>query len=379
MHHRVLAPVSAAAVVVTFVVLAAASAAAQTESRTGWGDPDLQGIWDFRTITPLERPEDLGDRAFLTAEEAANLEQEVVDRNSELASRAARRTTATESVDRGEEGAPGFYNNFWLDRGTRTVGTRRTSLVVDPPNGRLPELSPEGRERTAARRAYLQEHPADSWLDRSAFDRCILGFNAGPPITPGGYNQNLQVFQTPDHVVLVTEMVHTVRVVPLDGRPVLPGHVRQWSGDSRGHWEGDTLVIETANFNDQRRWRGTTRNMTLVERLTRVDADTLEYEYTVTDPQTWTRPWTASIPMQRERPAALRVRLPRGELQHARDPGRASGRGSRGCGGRRAAQRLGAAVSRTPGDRQPLRRRHLRPGRVPRHLGRGALPDQHRA
>ena len=298
MHGRVLGCVGAAALAAA-VGLSSAPAAAQDAPRTAWGAPDLQGVWDFRTITPLERPEALGEQAFLTEEEAANLEQEVIERNVELAGRAARRTSVTESVDRGEEGAPGFYNNFWLDRGTRTVGTRRTSLVVDPPNGRLPELSPAGRERTTGRRDYLREHPADSWLDRSAFDRCILGFNAGPPITPGGYNQNLQVFQTPDHVVLITEMVHTVRVVPLDGRPSLPGHVRQWSGDSRGRWEGDTLVIETSHFNDQRRWRGTTRNMTLVERLTRVDADTLAYEYTVDDPETWTRPWTASIPMRR--------------------------------------------------------------------------------
>ncbi len=298
MHHRALGCVGAAALAAA-VGLWSAPAAAQDGPRTAWGAPDLQGVWDFRTITPLERPEALGEQAFLTEEEAANLEQEVIERNVELAGRAARRTSVTESVDRGEEGAPGFYNNFWLDRGTRTVGTRRTSLVVDPPNGRLPELSPAGRERTTARRDYRLEHPADSWLDRSAFDRCILGFNAGPPITPGGYNQNLQVFQTPDHVVLITEMVHTVRVVPLDGRPSLPGHVRQWSGDSRGRWEGDTLVIETSHFNDQRRWRGTTRNMTLVERLTRVDGDTLAYEYTVDDPETWARPWTASIPMRR--------------------------------------------------------------------------------
>ena len=296
MRHRVLGIVSAAAVA---AVGLSAPAAAQDAPRTAWGAPDLQGVWDFRTITPLERPERLGDQAFLTEEEAANLEQGVVDRNVELANRAARRTEVTESVDRGEDGAPGFYNNFWLDQGTRTVGTRRTSLVVDPPNGRLPEMSPAARERTEARRAYLREHPADSWVDRSAYDRCILGFNAGPPITPGGYNQNLQVFQTPDHVVLLTEMVHTVRVVPLDGRPALPDDVRQWSGDSRGRWEGDTLVVETSHFNDQRRWRGTTPGMTLVERLTRVDADTLVYEYTVDDPGTWTRPWTASLPMRR--------------------------------------------------------------------------------
>ena len=285
-------------VVITAVLTAAAPAAAQTGLLTAWGDPDLQGIWDFRTITPLERPEELGDKAFLTAEEAARAEQEVVEQNQELLERAPERTEAADQVDRRADGSPGFYNNFWLDRGTRTIDTRRTSLVIDPPNGRLPELSPAGKERTDARRAYREEHPADSWLDRSAFDRCILGFNAGPPITPGGYNQNMHVLQTPNHVVLVTEMVHTHRIAPLDGRPGLDQDIRQWSGDSRAHWEGDTLVIETRNFNDERRWRGTTRNMTLVERLTRVDEDTLEYEYTVTDPETWSSPWTASIPMR---------------------------------------------------------------------------------
>ena len=202
-------------------------------------------------------------------------------------------------MDRGADGAPGFYNNFWLDRGTRAVGTRRTSLIIDPPNGRIPDLPASGQRTADARRAYRQQHPADSWVDRSAYDRCILGFNAGPPITPGGYNQNLHLFQTPDHVVLVTEMVHTVRVVPLDGRPALSDGVRQWSGDSRGHWEGETLVVETSNFNDQRGWRGSTTNMKLVERYTRVDADTLDYEFTVIDPETWTSSWTASIPMRR--------------------------------------------------------------------------------
>ena len=280
------------------VLAVAAPAGAQDAPRTAWGDPSVQGVWDFRTITPLERPEEYADREFLTAEEAARAEQEVVERNQELLDRAAERTEAADQVDRRADGSPGFYNNFWLDRGTRTIDTRRTSLVIDPPNGRLPELSPEGRERAEARRDYRREHPADSWRDRSAYDRCILGFNAGPPVTPGGYNQNMQVFQTPDHVALVTEMVHTHRIVPLDGRPALDEDIRQWTGDSRAHWDGDTLVIETRNFNDQRGWRGTTPNMTLVERLTRIDEDTLEYTYTVTDPETWVSPWTASIPMQ---------------------------------------------------------------------------------
>ncbi len=295
MRYRVLA----AAAFITGLSMIAAPVGAQNAPRTAWGQPDLQGVWDFRTITPLERPQSLGEQAFLTEEEAANLEQEVVDRNTDLAARSARRTEVTQSVDRGEEGAPGFYNNFWLDRGTNTVGTRRTSLVVEPPNGRIPERTAASQRATSEQRAYSRDHPSDSWENRSAYDRCILGFNAGPPITPGGYNQNLQVFQTPDHVALVTEMVHTTRVVPLDGRSALDDSIRQWSGDARGHWEGDTLVVETRNFSAKRRWRNTTEAMTLVERFTRLDDDTLEYEFTVIDPETWETPWTAQIPMRR--------------------------------------------------------------------------------
>lgn len=303
MNHRCVAALLSAIVVITLSVI---PATAQNVPRTPWGQPDIQGIWDFRTITPLERPAALGDKEFLTAEEAANLEQETVDRNERLLERDARRTEVTTSVDRGEDGAPGFYNNFWLDGGTTSTG--RTSLVIDPPNGRIPPLTAEAQRAVEARRTYLRDHPADSWLDRNTSDRCIVGFNAGPPITPLGYNQNVQVFQTPDRVVLVTEMVHTPRVVPLDGRPALNSDIRQWSGDSRGHWEGDTLVVETSNFKDERRWiplgtapagTGSSANMTLVERFTRVDVDTLEYTFTVTDPEIWTSPWTASQPMRR--------------------------------------------------------------------------------
>lgn len=300
MIQRILSSVSTVAVLVALVASAAPLAAAEPAvPQTAWGQPDLRGVWDFRTITPMQRPEDLADQEFLTEEEAANLEQEAVERNESLLSRSAPRTTAGGNVDQGADGAPGFYNNFWLDSGTKTVGTRRTSLIVDPPNGRMPAMTESGQERADARREYLREHATDSWLDRSTSDRCLLGFNAGPPITPLGYNQNLQLFQTPDHVVLLTEMVHTARVVPLDGRPPLSESIRQWSGDSRGYWDGDTLVVETSNFNGERRWRGSTENMKLVERFTRVDADTLEYTFTVTDPETWTSSWTASIPMQR--------------------------------------------------------------------------------
>ena len=285
MSHRCFASLGGLVV----MLLVSSSVAAQDGPRTAWGAPDLQGVWDFRTITPLQRPEDLGDQEFLTAEEAANLEQEAAARDERLLLADARKTEAGGNV--------GAYNNFWMDRGTRTIGTRRTSLVIDPPNGRIPAMTAAGRARGAERRDYRREHPADSWLDRSTFDRCILGFNTGPPMTPGGYNQNMQVFQTEDHVVILNEMVHDSRIIPIDGSPRTG--IGSWTGESRGHWEGDTLVIETQNFTDKTRWRGTTEAMTLVERLTRQDDATLVYTFTVTDEQTWETPWTAEIPMRR--------------------------------------------------------------------------------
>jgi hypothetical protein len=317
MTNRVLASVGGVMFLAGLVFLAATPAAAPAKApRTAWGKPDLQGIWDFRTITPLERPVALAGKEFLTQEEAERREREVVDRNNRLDARPAERTTAGGSVDIRPDGSPGFYNNFWLDYGTKTVGTRRTSLIVDPPTGKLPAVTAAAKQRSEATRKYLLEHPADSWLDRSTSDRCLVGFNAGPPLTPGGYNQNIQVFQTQDYVALVTEMIHTTRIVPLDGRPRLNANVRQWSGDARGHWEGDTLVVETSNMMGGRNaWslpligEGTdfadqpeaisTENMKLVERFTRLDVDTLEYRYTVIDPEVWTRPWTASIPLRR--------------------------------------------------------------------------------
>ena len=276
-----------------FVVLVAwpALIMAQDVSRTAWGAPDLQGVWDFRTITPLERPEDLGDKAFLTQEEAAQREQGAVDRAVRLWNREAQRAEAGGNV--------GGYNNFWMDQGTNIIGTWRTSLIVDPPDGRLPEVTEAGRARAAANRGSFSSDLPASYTDLSNSDRCLMGFNAGPPITPAAYNQNVQLFQTPDHLVMLTEMVHTVRVIPLDGTPPLVEGLRQLSGDSRGHWEGKTLVVETANFEARRDWRGSTEGMRLVERFTRVDADTLEYEFTVTDPETWDAPWTVNLPMRR--------------------------------------------------------------------------------
>src|SRR5262245_21566436 len=301
MRRRVLASVCAAAVSAALVAFWAAAPVMAQSSRvpkTSWGKPDLTGLWDFRTITPLERPANMANKEFLTQEEAAKLERETIERNAEIDSRPAERTTAGSNVDRRQDGTPGFYNNFWLDGGTKPVGSLRTSLVVDPANGKLPPMTPAAQKRAEERRAYLKEHPADGPEDRSSSDRCIVGFNAGPPLSPGGYNQNMQVVQTKDSVILVTEMVHSARVVYLDGRPPLNDKIRNWSGDARGHCEGETLVIETTNLRPDRGWRGTSGNMKLTERLTRVDANTLEYKYTVNDPDTWTAPWTAAIPLR---------------------------------------------------------------------------------
>mgnify|MGYP000905562436 CR=1 FL=1 len=263
----------------------------QEGARTSWGDPDLQGIYTNKTITPLERPDALGDKVFLTDEEIAEQEEARLARNAELLVAAPRRTVAGGNV--------GGYNNFWMDRGLTSTG--RTSLVTDPVDGRIPSETEAGDVRSTRVGSFNVEIPT-SYTELSNADRCILGFNAGPPITPGGYNQNMQFFQTEDHVVVLTEMVHTARVIPLDGRPGISESVRQWSGDSRGRWEGDTLVVETVNFQDHdaySTWRGSSKDMKLVERFTLVDAETLSYEFTVDDPATWTRAWTAEVPMKR--------------------------------------------------------------------------------
>ena len=287
-----------------------ATAQATDLPRTPWGEPDLQGVWDYRTITPLQRPEGQADKGFLTEEEAANLEQDVLDRNARLLTRSPESTTAGGNVDRREDGTPGFYNNFWLDRGTTVIGTRRTSLIVDPADGRLPPLteeaqrradSPEARRIAETRRGA---RPAESWTDLDAGDRCIQHAKAGPPISVGGYNNNVQVFQAPGYVALLNEQNHDVRIIPLDGRPHVDPRVRQWMGDSRGHWEGETLVVETTHFNGKHDQIGrpllsTGEHLSLVERFTRTDPATLLYEFRVTDPTIWVRPWAAELPMKR--------------------------------------------------------------------------------
>jgi hypothetical protein len=254
--------------------------------RTPWGHPDLQGIWDYATITPMERPSEFAGKEVLTPEEAAEFE---------------RRTLQQRSPDRRDGGAQAdvsrAYNEFWWDYGKNVVGTRRTSLVVDPPDGKIPPLTPEGKKRAGARNA-IRQRPAHGPEDRNLWERCILAANAGPPMTPSAYNNNVQIFQTPTHVVIFNEMINDARVVPLDGRPHLPPNIRQWRGDSRGRWEGSTLIVDTTNFNDEPNFRGATSALHVVERFTRVAAGTLLYEFTVTDPNTWTKPWSVALPMK---------------------------------------------------------------------------------
>ena len=308
MSHRSLAAVMAAVAVAVLAPAAAVAQPAEAEApRTAWGAPDIGGVWDFRSITPMERPDDLADKAFLTEEEAARLEQETADRNQELLERSRRDTVAGGSVDRGEDGAPGFYNNFWLDRGETAVGTRRTSLIVDPPSGKIPAMTTAAAARAAAlaaeRKGVLTHAPTPGgWVEDLGSNglqlRCITGFNAGPPMTPGGYNNNVQIFQTEHSVALLNEMNHNVRVVPLDGRD-RPG-IRQWTGESRGHWDGDTLVVETVDFHRETSFSQgrTDQHLTLTERFTRVSRDTLMYTATIEDPTVWTTAWTYEIPMQ---------------------------------------------------------------------------------
>jgi hypothetical protein len=266
------------------VLLAVASVSAQTPAPHS----DLQGVWAFSTITPLERPAEFAGKAFLTDKEAAEWEARVAQRNN--------RDTREQSADADVASA---YNEFWWDRGVhaaRVNGRTRTSLIVDPPDGRIPALTAEGQRRADARAEARRAHPADGPEDRSLGERCLL-FNAGPPMLSGPYNNYVQILQNPDHVVILNEMIHDARIVPLGGQPHLPAAIRRLLGDSRGRWEGSTLVVETTNFSDKTNVRGSGERLRLVERFTRADAKTLLYEFTVDDPASFVKPWTAVLPM----------------------------------------------------------------------------------
>jgi hypothetical protein len=309
MRFRMLASAIVVAGAMQGISLHSGSAAAQgqnsaggttkwTVARTAWGDPDLQGRWTNSTTTPLERPSDLAAKEALKPEERA--------------ARDAAAAGGNEPPPR--PGDTGAYNSFWMEAGK---ASSRPSLILDPPDGKLPPLTPEAQKRADAIEARRRV-PASSWEDLNAYDRCITRGLPGA-MMPGFYNHNYQIVQAHGYLAILVEMIHDVRIIPLDGRPHLGPSVRQWMGDSRGRWEGQTLVVETTNFNDkiqevtgnamrlpngepiQGRYHAVfgTAGLTLVERFTRVDADTIDYRFTVTDPATFTRPWTAATPMIR--------------------------------------------------------------------------------
>jgi hypothetical protein len=284
---------TAAAGVVVFV-LALATIHGQTTAfkKTPWGDPDLQGTWTNQTLTPLERPAELAGKPVLTEAEAGPYETKL----RREANVDAREPGTRQDVALG-------YNDVWWDRGNRIVADRRTSLVSDPADGRIPALTPEGQARGAAdrRAAAVQEESAASWEEFDASSRCIM--RSPLPKLASAYNNNFEIVQSPGYVAIMQEQVHDVRIIPLNGMPHLPGTVRQWLGDSRGRFEGDTLVVETTNFTGGVRgatFRESTPNMVLVERFRRTSEGTIDYRFTITDPDTWTRPWTVVLPWNKE-------------------------------------------------------------------------------
>jgi hypothetical protein len=248
------------------------------------GHPDLEGLWSNETLTPLERPRDLAGKEFFTTEEAATFEKRIVQNR----------------IDDPNDGEGNVADpKVWWERAVKVVPTRRTSLIVDPPNGRVPALTPEAQKRMADERTAARLHPADKVTDRSLQERCILSPTTGPPMLPGPYNNNYQIVQTRDHVLITIEMIHESRIIPTDGRPHLPNTMRKWLGDSIGHWENNTLVVDTTNFTQKTRFRGSDENLHLIERFTRTGPDTILYEFTVDDPTAFVAPWKAEIPMRR--------------------------------------------------------------------------------
>jgi len=283
----------ACVVVVILAIQAVSQVGAQDQvRRTPWGDPDLEGIWTNATLTPLQRPSELASKEFLTPEEAAQFQRSRIEQ-----------TNADRPLPPGQVGA---YNDVFFERGTSIVRSRRTSLVVDPPDGRIPALTPDAQKKVEARQKREAVSPADGPEDRWLTERCIL-FGATVPMLPEPYNNNYRIIQSPGFVTILVEMNHDARIIPLDGRAHLASGIQQWTGDSRGRWEGTTLVVETTNlkFNHQSRFGVGYLNglsderLRVVERFTIADANTLTYRATVEDPSVFLRPWTVEVSMAR--------------------------------------------------------------------------------
>jgi len=254
-----------------------------TQTRTAWGDPDIQGIWNNVTATRLERPEDLSERNILTDEEAAEYSQSIADIRNEALARPH----------------IGYNVNIWFESSDSLSGNR-TSLLIDPPDGRLPPLTSLAKKVSEAEAEARRMSPADTWWDRGPYERCISRGLPGAML-PGFYNHNYQILQTPNYVVILVEMIHDARIIPLDGRSRIDTGIKHWLGDSRGHWEGNTLVVETTNLRHVDRlsvaFFGTSEQGRVIERFTKLDSGVMDYHVTVDDPVTFTDTWTASIPM----------------------------------------------------------------------------------
>ena len=290
------------------LVLLAGPVAAESQTAEGWvvprtsdGKPDLQGFWTTQTYTPFERPERFAGREFLTEEEFAELSELLTAEGVDPLG--ARRAFTTENDDdrraRTQQTDPTHYDNStWLRTITpKGLSSRRTSLVVDPPDGKIPPLTPDGEARAAVR---AEARGYNSYQNRPYQERCLVWTHEGPPMVPPPYNDLYQIFQTPGHFVLFPELSNNlVRIIPTDGRPHVSDRIRQWPGDSRGRWEGDTFVVDTTNFTDKTAYRGSSRALHVVERFTLIDADTIRYEFTVEDETSWTQPWSVEIPMVR--------------------------------------------------------------------------------
>jgi hypothetical protein len=292
MNHRYVV-IASRLIVVVAVLCATSLAVAQTRAyrapRMPDGQPDLQGFWTNTTYTPLQRPKEVTKELY-TREEALEI---------------LKKAAALES----EQTEPGTipdvhydFTQFGLDRNQGGLALNlRTSLIFDPANGQLPPMTEEGQKRNAARAEARKRMggPTDAAQNQSLSVRCILMDRAGPPMLPGAYNNNYQIIQGTGYVMILVEMIHEPRIIPLDGRPHLPPHVRNLTGNSIGRWEGETLVVETTNFTDKTAFQGSSENMRLTERFTRVAEDRIDYKFTIDDPATWTRPWSAELPMQK--------------------------------------------------------------------------------
>ena len=301
MSHRFLVSLGASAIVIAVVSLAPVGVAGQAPSgaakkaktwtapRTPDGQPDLQGFWTNASYTPLERPKNV-TKEFYTREEAAQFEKRFVD-------------TEAEQTEPGTVPDVHYdYTQFGLDRSLAGYSrSLRTSLIVDPRDGRIPPMTAEGQKRVAERAEARKRMggPYDAAQNLPLGARCVIMDRVGPPMLYGNYNNNYQIVQAPGYVMILVEMLHDTRIIPLDGRAHVPQNVRQWTGSYRGHWEGDTLVVETTNFNGKNPFRGSSENMRLIERFTRADENTIRYQFTVDDPATWARPWSAELPMKK--------------------------------------------------------------------------------